>query len=216
MTDRYHHGDLRGAVLRRAAEVIAAEGPSRFSLRSLATDLGVSHTAPRHHFGSREGVLNALAVEGFELLADRLRDVAAADEEHRFLEMGVAYVTFATTHPAHFSIMFGPDVRDGEDPDVMAAGRTALSVLREQVVRTGTTAGQLEADGVGQAAVAASTAGAWALVHGLATLAHTGALRLSGLAEPFGGDLAELVRATVGTASFGGADSAGPDGPMGS
>ena len=82
-------GNLAAAVLQRAAEVIAAEGPQGFSLRSLAADLGVSHTAPRHHFGSREGVLNALATQGYDWLADRLR--RAREQSGSFLDVGVAY-----------------------------------------------------------------------------------------------------------------------------
>ena len=74
MNTRYHHGDLRRAVLEQAAEVIGRDGIASLSLRSIADDLGVSHTAPMHHFGSREGVLNALAVEGFELLQQRPGD----------------------------------------------------------------------------------------------------------------------------------------------
>jgi AcrR family transcriptional regulator len=62
--DAYHHGDLRRAVLDRAVQVIASEGTDALSLRALAADLGVSHTAPRHHFASRQGLLTAVAVEG--------------------------------------------------------------------------------------------------------------------------------------------------------
>ena len=72
MLGRYHHGDLRAAVLAAAADVIARDGVDQLSLRSLAVELGVSHTAPRHHFGSREGVLTALACEGYKLLAEAL------------------------------------------------------------------------------------------------------------------------------------------------
>jgi len=87
MNTRYHHGDLRRAVLEQAAEVIGRDGIASLSLRSIADDLGVSHTAPMHHFGSREGVLNALAVEGFELLQQSLETAAPLG----FLEVGVAY-----------------------------------------------------------------------------------------------------------------------------
>src|SRR5688500_15175281 len=90
VSSTYHHGDLRRAVLDRAVVVIAAEGPSHLSLRSLAADLGVSHTAPRHHFGSREGVLSAVAAEGFTLLAADLRAVREAGGG--FADVGVGYV----------------------------------------------------------------------------------------------------------------------------
>ena len=91
--DEYHHGDLRAAVLAASAEVIARDGVDKLSLRS-AVELGVSHTAPRHHFGDRKGVFTALATQGYEL-ADALED-AAADGD--FAAVGVAYVLFAVNH----------------------------------------------------------------------------------------------------------------------
>ena len=99
----YHHGNLRNAFLTAAATTIESEGPGALSLRSLATSLGVSHTAPRHHFGSRKGVLTALAVQGFDRLEAAL--LAAGDS---FLDLGVAYVEFAAAHRGHFAVMFSP------------------------------------------------------------------------------------------------------------
>ena len=40
----YHHGNLREALLERAAEVIAEDGIEALSLRSLARDLGAIFT----------------------------------------------------------------------------------------------------------------------------------------------------------------------------
>ena len=86
MASRYHHGNLRQEVLQQAAQVIGRDGVASLSLRSIAEALGVSHTAPMHHFGSRDGVLNALALEGFELLHERLE----AAGRQGFAEVGVA------------------------------------------------------------------------------------------------------------------------------
>ena len=68
----YHHGDLRRALLDAALAEIAEGGPGQVSLRELARPVGVSHAAPRHHFGDKRGLLTAVAVEGFELLAVEL------------------------------------------------------------------------------------------------------------------------------------------------
>ena len=118
MLGRYHHGDLRAAVLAAAADVIARDGVDQLSLRSLAVELGVSHTAPRHHFGSREGVLTALACEGYELLADALENAASNGD---FAAVGVAYVLFAVDHPGHFAVMHRPELVDGADGDLQRA-----------------------------------------------------------------------------------------------
>src|SRR5690242_1296740 len=106
----YHHGDLRRAVLDRVVDVIIDEGTAEVSLRSLAADLGVSHTAPRHHFGSRQGIFTALAAEGYRLLAAEL--ARAGESGGGLLDLGVAYVGFAVAHPAHFEVMFSPKLLD--------------------------------------------------------------------------------------------------------
>src|SRR5687767_9254921 len=130
----YHHGNLRDAILAGAADVIARDGVGALSLRALAVDIGVSHTAFRRHFGSREGVLNALAVRGNEVLAERLRAAAGTGE---FAEVGVAYVRFALAEPGLFAVMFRSDLLDNDDPELISARAEALAPLRAGVRASG-------------------------------------------------------------------------------
>lgn len=166
----YHHGDLRRAVLDEALRVVAATGPESLSLRAIAAAIGVSHTAPRHHFGSRDGLLTAIATEGFDGLADAL--VATRESGGTFLDVGVAYVEYGTSHPAHFAVMFAPDLLL-EDPELTRASERAFGELRGGVEA-------LSADGRIEDAHAAVVAG-WSLVHGLTTLALSGNLERSDL-----------------------------------
>ncbi|GAB3723854.1 TetR/AcrR family transcriptional regulator [Nocardiopsis nanhaiensis] len=198
MADGYHHGNLRAAVLVRAAEVIESEGPYAFSLRSLAADLGVSHAAPRYHFGGREGVLNALATEGFRELADRLR--ANREAHGSFLESGVEYVRFATDYPAHFQVMFAPTLLDEEDTELSEARAAAFAELR-----SGASSAAVEGRPVDD--VGAATVAGWSIVHGIATLALTGNLDSSGVRSLLGDDdLLTITRRSAGLL-FGPADS---------
>lgn len=176
-------------MLASAASVIERDGPAGLSLRSVAGDLGVSHTAFRHHFGSREGVLNALAVQGHELLADALR--VARDETGSFLEMGVAYVRFAVAHPAHFAVMFRPDLLDESDPELSEARHDTFSILRGGI-------DELQQRGAVEDAAAATIAG-WAIVHGIATLALTGNLDAAEVRSIVAaGDLEGITRRAAG------------------
>jgi AcrR family transcriptional regulator len=185
MIDKYHHGDLPAAVLAAAAEVIARDGVDQLSLRSLAIELGVSHTAPRHHFGSREGVFTALACEGYELLADALED-AASDGD--FAAVGVAYVLFAVTHAGHFAVMHRPELVDSANANLQRAQlRTAA-----QLNAGARTHGGGSAEGIAVASIAA-----WSLVHGMATLQLSGALDAAGLAQQAGGDLPSIALRAV-------------------
>ncbi len=179
---RYHHGDLRGALLRAAAAEIERVGVGALSLRALARAAGVSHAAPTHHFGDKRGLLTALAAEGHRLLADVMRQ-ALEDSGGRFLEAGVAYVRFAVSHPAHFDVMFRPELHRRDDPELRAAGAQTLTLLRGNAAPL---AGGAGADRAASAALAA-----WSLVHGLATLHLTGNL-------PPGADVEGLARAAAG------------------
>jgi AcrR family transcriptional regulator len=183
--DKYHHGDLRAAVLAAAAEVIARDGVDQLSLRSIAVELGVSHTAPRHHFGSREGVFTALACEGYELLADALEDAAAGGD---FAAVGVAYVLFAVNHPGHFAVMFRPELVDGANAELQRAQQRTAA----QLDAGARTLGGESAKGIALASIAA-----WSLVHGMATLKLSGALDATGLLQEAGGDLPSIALPAV-------------------
>lgn len=182
MTNRrtYHHGDLRQAVLTAALDVIATEGPGALSLRDLARRAGVSHAAPAHHFKDRTGLLTAIAAQGYDLLAEAL--AGAPDLRER----GVRYVRFAAAHPAHFQVMFQPDLyrERADDAELLAARARASAELRSG-------AATLAAD----PAVARDTGiAAWSLAHGFATLLLT-----RNLDEPLGGrDPGETFRALTG------------------
>ncbi|MER6191456.1 TetR/AcrR family transcriptional regulator [Streptomyces cyaneofuscatus] len=158
----YHHGDLRRAILAAALDAIAANGPAALSLRDLARRAGVSHAAPAHHFKDRTGLLTAVAAEGYGLFADAL--AGAPDLRER----GVAYVRFAATHPAHFQVMFQPDLYRTDDPDVLASKARATEALRAGVA-------DLPPGGRGEDDRLAGVA-AWSLAHGFATLLLSGNL----------------------------------------
>jgi len=178
----YHHGDLRRALIDEALRAIADEGPSALSLRELARRLGVSHAAPAHHFTDKAGLLTAVATEGFGLLAADLRETY--ERTGRFLEVGVAYVRFATGHRAHFEVMFRPELYRRDDPECVVARARARAMLYGPV---GELIGGHDQDEVVRAGVAA-----WALVHGLATLHLNG-----NLPERLGDDPEAIARAVA-------------------
>jgi AcrR family transcriptional regulator len=165
----YHHGDLRSALLRAAAQILEKEGPGSLSLREAARRAGVSHAAPYRHFPDRDRLLADLAAEGFELLNAELRERSEGD-------MGVGYLEFALAHPQRFRLMFGGLLRFDDYPELRAAGEGRYKDLQEVFGSLG-----------GDAPLAA--AAAWALVHGLASLILDGhfeqALRENGGAAAF-------------------------------
>jgi AcrR family transcriptional regulator len=143
--------------------VIAAAGPGALSLRDLARRAGVSHAAPAHHFTDKAGLLSAIAVEGYELLAASLEEASDGVREQ-----GVRYVRFAVEHPAHFDVMFRPDLYRADAPELVAAKARAYAALRGGVVAMPTGRRGSDAELAGLAA--------WSLAHGFATLYNGGNL----------------------------------------
>lgn len=131
-TPTYHHGDLRRAVISAALQVIRSDGVAAISLRDLARRAEVSHAAPAHHFKDKAGLLTAIAAEGFDLLADALTSVPT-DTARRLREMGARYVEFAVGHPAHFEVMFRPQLLHGDDPELIAAKERSSRALRSGI-----------------------------------------------------------------------------------
>jgi AcrR family transcriptional regulator len=174
----YHHGDLRTAALERVAAVVAEMGPGAVTMRGVATDLGVTHTALGHAFGSRRGMLTALAVDGYRELGERMRGAGGG-----LLAIGLAYVRFGLERPGHFAVMFEPELLDGSDATLAQARAATRDGLRRAV--EGMVGESREA--------AAATLAAWSLMHGLVHLERSGMVSGSGLADELGGDIVEIA-----------------------
>ncbi|HVF74068.1 MAG TPA: TetR/AcrR family transcriptional regulator [Acidimicrobiales bacterium] len=161
----YHHGNVRSKVLTAAVEAITERGATGVSFRDLARRVGVTHGAVSHHFGDKTGLFTALAAGGFDLLRGELE--LAWSTSGRFEKVGIAYVRFATRWPAHFEVMFRPELHHVDDPALVEAKAGAGRVLFEsaQQVLDAADGDQLRA-GIA----------AWAYVHGIAILWRDGNL----------------------------------------
>src|SRR6266850_8184535 len=148
----YHHGDLRPALLRAAADVLEKQGVEALTLRGVARRAGVSHNAPYRHFKDRNALLAALAEDGFRALGKALEGKSG-------ISMGEAYVRFGLAHPARFRLMFGGGVRLSDHP----ALREASSLAYEALLSALRSRHDLPDPEIAAAA-------AWSLVHGLANL----------------------------------------------
>lgn len=165
----YHHGDLRAALLRAAEEELAEKGVEAFSLRGCAKRADVSHAAPAHHFGDADGLLTALAAEGFSRFSAAMR-ARQADGRSLLVAAGLGYVDFALAHPALFRLMFSSARPHKGDAALRAAGEAAFAILVESVAQA---RGGSPWGGAGGAADVAAT---WATAHGLADLLLAGRL----------------------------------------
>src|SRR5215210_3614807 len=75
---RYHHGDLRRALIDTALTMVTEEGAWNFTLREVARRAGVSHAAPYNHFEDKSALLAEVAAIGFAALRQRMAAAARA------------------------------------------------------------------------------------------------------------------------------------------
>ncbi len=172
----YHHGDLPNALLAAVGEIVAEKGAGNVSLREAARRAGVSHSAPAHHFGDKDGMLVAFAHQGFELLGSQMQ--AAFDElgdvgpEERINVAGDAYVRFADANRAHFDVMFRTGVVALESASHDEIEHHGPMALLDELVGEMADAGRVTRSEMQALAVCL-----WSSAHGLACLWVDGAIR---------------------------------------
>jgi AcrR family transcriptional regulator len=110
----YHHGNLGEVLVDVAREIVKSGGAATFSLRDAARQAGVTPGAVYKHFDSKDTLLAAVAVAGFEQLAQRVAlAVSKSARKERLSTIGLSYVTFAIDEPHLFNLMFGPNGPNG-------------------------------------------------------------------------------------------------------
>lgn len=122
---RYHHGDLRAALIDTAIEVIGERGVRGFSVAEASRRLGVAVSAPYAHFADRDELLAAIAVHAYRLLYAELGPAT----EHfrgpadRLAAMARGYVRFAAAHRPLFEVLYEAGLDKARHPELEAAER---------------------------------------------------------------------------------------------
>jgi AcrR family transcriptional regulator len=162
---KYHHGDLRNALISIATELLTEEGLHALSLRKMAHRAGVSHNAPYMHFADKEAVLVAIAEEGFRLLSIEVESAISQVSTTRLqlIAASNAYVNFALNHPSHVQLMFCP-YDEEKYPSLIESSQASLHRL-SQLVKIGQEKRELISGNTEE-----MTTAIWAMVHGVATL----------------------------------------------
>ena len=133
---RYHHGDLREALVRAAYVLIAEDGAENFLLSDACRLAGVSTAAPYKHFRDRDEILEIVVVRAFDEMSDRLIAAVAPKGEgtlEGIIAMGEAYVAFAAQEQRLFRLMFGQHPKLKQSESVLDDGRRSFTNALEQV-----------------------------------------------------------------------------------
>jgi AcrR family transcriptional regulator len=121
--DRYHHGDLKAALVDGAIELIAERGVRGFSLAELSRRLGVTVAAPYRHFADRDELLAAVAVRALHAFADALAAEVGDEDppQQRLAAMTRGYVRFAAEQRPLFDVVYAAGLDKSRYPELRPA-----------------------------------------------------------------------------------------------
>ncbi|MEV6345203.1 TetR/AcrR family transcriptional regulator [Actinoplanes sp. NPDC051851] len=130
----YHHGDLRATLLALAEATLRDRGPGELSLRELAREAGVSPAAPSRHFRTKQALLDALALEGFDRVTTAMTKLLAETGDSFAERIGAltrAYLTFAIANAALLDLMFSRKHDPEASAELVAAPRRLLTLATD-------------------------------------------------------------------------------------
>jgi AcrR family transcriptional regulator len=132
---RYHHGDLRTALIQVAVELISEHGVRGFSMAEASRRLGVAVSAPYAHFADREDLLAAVAVHACDVFYGEIRQGVGdqGDPAVRLASLAACYVRFAGYHRPLFEVLFMAGIDKHGHPEIEQAELPLDEVLRSCV-----------------------------------------------------------------------------------
>lgn len=159
-------GVVRTAVLDAAKRLLVEEGPAALTVRSIAAAAGCSTKVIYTLFGGKEGLGEALWMEGFARFEQRLRAIPPHDDPLVALRAGLeAYREYALAEPEFYRVMFMgalPAYRPG--PQAAQAAKRTFDILVDGV-HAGLEAGVLRGPGAVEIADVL-----WMGIHGAVSL----------------------------------------------
>lgn len=163
---RYHHGDLREALITAAMELVLERGAENFTLADACRRAGVSTAAPYKHFRDRDEVLEIVLQRGFDLMTEEADAAVAQAGPGTFAAMialNKHYVLFAIKRPSLFKLMFGQSPELKQADLVLEQGQDCFGRVVKHF------ADYCEAAGIAEDPMQVCLR-TWTFVHGLASL----------------------------------------------
>jgi AcrR family transcriptional regulator len=152
----------RTEIIRAARRIAEREGWSSVTVRRLSDEISYSQPVLYTHFENREGIVAAVAVEGFQEIGTALEKARKrAKSGHAVEAVATEYLEFAASSPALYEAMFSlglsiPFDEAATPPEL----RFAFSQLRELFQGQGS-----KSDVIAELF--------WASLHGIAELTRT-------------------------------------------
>lgn len=130
-----------------AREHLAVDGPN-LSLRAVARDLGVVSSAVYRYFASRDDLLTALILDGYDSMGEAVEqaesEVARGNLAVRWLTMGWAAREWARERPHEYALLYGSPIPGYAAPQDTIASAQRLLVVAMNILRDGVERGVVD------------------------------------------------------------------------
>jgi len=168
---KFHHGDLRNALLVSAKELLDSEGENGVTIRAVARKTGVSHAAPVNHFADRKALLTALSVVLFEELHTSIKASISKQQnkEERVHAFVNSCVIYGLSHPERYKLLWRQELFETDNPALQAVMNCLYADFME------TLSGLVDETKCDLNTVAVTL---WSMFHGYTSM------RLNGMFEP--------------------------------
>ncbi|HJW39697.1 MAG TPA: TetR/AcrR family transcriptional regulator [Rhizomicrobium sp.] len=128
--------DFRERLCEAATRLFDAKGREGFTMRELASELGVSAMTPYRYFRDKDDILAAVRARAFNRFATSLETAFgnAASAPEKSAAVYQAYVAFAFGEPAAYRLMFDlsqPD--ESAYPELVEANTRARATMTDYV-----------------------------------------------------------------------------------
>ena len=159
--------DARTKILNAASELFLEGGGDALSVRAISKRAGLSTIGIYSHFQGKQGILDALYIEGFNLVREAMNVIpdGKANKE-QVLEACLGYLNVGEKYEAHYRLIFGEsDAGYQPSEEAVAARDSAFAKL----VRVAGSYLPEDASATERRQIALDI---WAIVHGYVSISH--------------------------------------------
>jgi AcrR family transcriptional regulator len=158
--------DNRTRILEAALRLLADEGHAGLTIRRVASEAGCSTIGVYTWFGGKDGLIDAIWIEGFASFAQALKRAKPVDGPMGTLRaQAFAYRAWALKHPRHYRVMFMNAVVDHvPSTEAQIVSLSAFTEL-QRAVSEASGKNELRSDDLDAIAMAC-----WGTVHGLVAI----------------------------------------------
>ena len=166
----YHHGNLRTELKDAALGILDEGGVETVSIRKVARNVGVAHSAPVNHFRDKKALLTALAIDVFCCLSETIKQKLDLDENNlseKIHTISNTLLEYGMNYPNRYRLLWRRDYLNNDDQDL----NVAMDLIYDQLLDV-LSENQKETN----VSIESQAIALWSMIHGYITMRLDGNL----------------------------------------